>query len=157
MTIIHYICHMSFTQLFYHIIFSTKNRRQLIRPGIERDVYSLIYHISRKDGVGVFRIGGMPDHVHMLVSIPADIAVATYVKNLKRQASLAIRQAGLISGWDGWQNGYGCFSYSFKDLSMIRHYIVNQKEHHKAVSFRDEYRALLIEAGVSPDEPYFPK
>ena len=59
--------------------------------------------------------------------------------------------------WSGWQNGYGCFSYAISDIPNVKNYIINQKDHHKTVSFIDEYRNWLIEMGVSPDAPYFPK
>ena len=64
---------------------------------------------------------------------------------------------GNFKYFEGWQNGYSAFTYAYKDLDMIVNYIKGQKEHHKRVTFMEEYRNWLIENGVSPDEPYFPK
>ncbi|MCM1483030.1 MAG: IS200/IS605 family transposase [Muribaculaceae bacterium] len=148
---------MSFTQLFYHIVFATKNRANTIIAERERDVYRMIYHISKRHGAEIIRIGGMPDHIHILTIVPPTISVGDYVKSVKRESSLMIGMGHVLPVWDGWQNGYGCFTYSNKDIPTVRKYIVNQKEHHRNRTFAEEYRAILLEAGVSEDGPYFPK
>ena len=147
---------MSFIRLNYHIVFATKRREPTIDLANERRVYALLFSIMKKYGATVFRIGGMPDHVHICVSIPPTIAVSDFVKHIKRESSLAIKQNSILAKWDGWQNGSGCFSYSKNDVDNIVNYIKGQKEHHRKRSFIDEYRAWLIENGVSSDEPYFP-
>ena len=148
---------MSFAQSIYHIVFATKNREKIIAPEYEREVYTLLLHILNKNNCHVYRIGGMPDHIHILTDIPAIHAVANIVQSLKRESSTIITQKRIIPHWHGWQEGYGCFSYSIKDVPTIRNYIINQKEHHRNKPFIEELREWLIQNGVSPDAPFFPK
>lgn len=146
---------MSFCKLIFHIVFASKGRKQLIMPDVEWRVYTLLYTLMTKMDAQVLRIGGMPDHVHLLAIIPPSIALSDFVKELKRESSIVMKQ--FVPEWDGWQEGYGCFSYSVKEIDTVVNYIMRQKEHHQRLSFRDEYRSWLIENGVSEDEPYFPK
>ena len=148
---------MSFVNLYYHIVFATKNREQTIVNSVERRVYELLYAVMKNMNCKVFRIGGMPDHVHIFVEIPPTLAVATFVKELKRESSVVIRDERIIPNWGGWQDGYGAFSYSIHESDKIINYIKNQKEHHRHVSFVEEYRAWLIENGVDESAPYFPR
>lgn len=146
---------MSFVRLTYHIVFAVRYRKHEIVSEHARDCYAVMVDLLRKDGVYVWRIGGMPDHIHLLVDIPPTIDVSTALQNLKRASSHAFR--GMLPLWSGWQEGYSAFSVSHKDIPTVKAYIMNQKEHHRTVPFLEEYRAWLIENGVSPSEPYFPR
>ncbi len=148
---------MSFTKLIYHIVFSTKSRQNTIPVNFERDLYALILHIVNKQNGHLHRIGGMPDHIHMLVDVPTNISVANFVKKIKQESSFLMAQNPNFPKWSGWEEGYGAFTYSVAEIPTVKAYIKNQKEHHRRVSFIEEYRSWLIEMGVSPDEPYFPK
>ncbi len=148
---------MSFTQSVYHIVFSTKNRKASINIDNERKMYKILYDIMKQLGAHVHRIGGMPDHIHILVDISAQNSLSNFVKELKQKSSYIVGRMTEFPDWDGWEEGYAGFSYAYSDIPTVENYINNQKEHHKRMSFRDEYRAWLIEMGVSPDEPYFPK
>ncbi len=148
---------MSFTQSVYHIVFSTKNRHPVINVENDRLFYKMLYDIMKQTGAHVYRIGGMPDHVHILVDITAQNSLSIFVKELKRKSSYLAARMPEFPQWDGWEEGYAGFSYAFSDIPTVTNYIINQKEHHKRVSFRDEYRAWLIEMGISPDAPFFPK
>jgi len=99
----------------------------------------------------------MEDHVHILVSIPATVEVATFIKVVKQESSKTISNSRLIPEWEGWQEGYSSFTFSYRELDMMIAYVKNQEEHHRHVSFLDEYRKILLESGVSPDDPFFPK
>ena len=147
---------MSFINCIYHIVFATASRQPSIFSDKETQVYKILYHILNKYGCFVYRIGGMPDHIHLLITIPPTVSVSKLVQNLKRESTMTIKENDLIHGWCGWQDGYGCFSYCIRDVDKISNYIKNQKTHHKVVSFVDEYRDWLIDNGVSPDAPYFP-
>lgn len=139
------------------MVFATKGRQHVIETEIEKRVYAILFSILKKYGAVVYRIGGMPDHVHILTTIPPTLAVSSLIKNLKRESSLVIGQDKFIMKWPGWQEGYGCFSYSRHEKEKIINYIKCQKEHHRKISFLEEYRQWLIENGVSPQEKYFPK
>ena len=148
---------MSFHTLLYHVVFSTKCRARLISTDVEHDVYHILYHQLMKFKCYVHRIGGMPDHVHILLEIPPNMAVSEVIKILKQESTKEIRQRKIIPQWDGWEAGYGVFSYSRQELPTVKQYIANQKEHHRKVSFSEEYRLWLIENGVDPSHPFFPK
>ena len=105
----------------------------------------------------IYRIGGMPDHVHILVDITSKAALSDFVKRLKQESSYLLKNDSSFPNWNGWGEGYGAFTYSVSEIPTVIEYINNQKEHHKKVSFIEEYRQWLIEMGVSPDEPYFPR
>ena len=85
------------------------------------------------------------------------MALSDFVKRIKQESSYLLRKDSAFSDWNGWDEGYGAFTYSITEITNVIEYINNQKEHHKKVSFIEEYRQWLIEMGVSPDEPYFPK
>ena len=148
---------MSFTKSLYHIVFSTKNRESTINTENETQLYAYIMGIISNLGGHLYRIGGMPDHIHILTSIPATKSLSDFVKTIKQSSSLWMRENSCFPLWRGWEDGYGAFSYSQNDMPLIINYIKKQKEHHKRTSFAEEYRAWLIEMGVSPNEPYFPK
>ena len=148
---------MSFANLYYHIMFHTKYNAMAINVENERILYSYINGFCNNYGVKLIRLGGMPDHIHMLVNMPTTVSVSDFVKQLKVATSKMLYQDGHFPFFEGWQNGYSAFTYAFKDIDMIINYIKGQKEHHKVFSFRDEYRKILIENGISPDEPFFPK
>ena len=99
----------------------------------------------------------MPEHVHILVDITSKISLSDFVKRLKQESSYLVKEDGEFPNWDGWGEGYGAFTYSISEIPNVIEYINNQKEHHKRVSFIEEYRQWLIEMGVSPNEPFFPK
>ena len=85
------------------------------------------------------------------------MALSDFVKRLKQESSYLLRKDSAFSDWNCWAEGYGAFTYSILEIPNVIEYINNQKEHHKKVSFIEEYRQWLIEMGVSSDEPYFPK
>ena len=139
---------MSYTRLLYHIIFSTRNRRPLILIENERRVYGLLFSILKKYGAETLRIGGMPDHIHLFISIPPTFAVSEFIQKLKRESSLAINRDSILPKWDGWQEGYGAFTYSRNEADKIINYIKGQKEHHKRVSFIEEIEIWMKENGM---------
>ena len=148
---------MSFSKSVYHIVFSTKNRFPSIPQDTERVMYKILYDLMKKYGAFVYRIGGMPDHIHILVDITPKYSLMDFVKKLKQESSYLASRNDAFPNWDGWQEGYAGFSYSEKEISAVMEYISNQKEHHKVITFKEEYRNWLIEMGISPDVPYFPK
>ncbi|MCQ2287886.1 MAG: IS200/IS605 family transposase [Muribaculaceae bacterium] len=121
----------------------------------ERELYGYIYGLCLNKNCKLFRIGGMPDHIHMLISIPPDIAVSQFVQVLKTESSKWLKTSQSFPHFMGWANGYAVFSYAYRDLEMIKGYIMRQKEHHKSISFSGEFKNLLVEHGKNPDEDRF--
>ena len=146
-----YLCDMSHTALTYHLVFSTYRRQHVINQEHERELYKYMHDLSKKHDVLVRRIGGMPDHVHMLCDIPAKIAVSEFVKLLKTETSKFMRVNPHFSKWLGWSEGYGGFTIDASLREARKIYIMNQREHHSRIKFEDEYRNLLNEAGFSSD------
>ena len=148
---------MAYTQLLYHIVFRTKNSRMTISEPNERLMYKYIFETSQNIGCTIHRIGGMPDHIHILVSLPPTLAVAQYVETVKTSLSKCFGHSPEFPAFEGWASGYAAITYSTREKDMIVNYIKGQKAHHKTRSFADEYRLILQQAGIAIDECYFLK
>jgi REP element-mobilizing transposase RayT len=141
-------------QLLYHIIFSTKNRQRWLTDGFRENVFAYMAGTAKELNGFALKVGGFYDHAHLLVRIPAKIAVADFVGKLKANTSKHINEtSGLIRKF-GWQDGYGAFSVSVSAKDAVIAYIEKQMEHHKAQSFEDEYLALLAKHEVEYDKKY---
>lgn len=139
------------TNLLYHIVFSTKGREPLIAAKLAPDLYQYLAGIIQ-NGVGVpLEIGGMPDHVHLFFKMRADVSLADSVRVIKANSS---RWAGERITNFAWQSGYGAFTVSASQANAVRNYIRNQAEHHRIVTFQDEFRAFLTRHEVEYDEQY---
>ena len=121
---------MSYHQLFYHIVWATYNREPMITPEIERVVQNYIRAKAVGLGAMVFAVNGMPDHVHVVASIPPTIAVSKFIGQIKGASSVKINQSGDLTNCFGWQDKYGAFTFGKKRLPNIVEYVERQKEHH---------------------------
>lgn len=148
---------MSYIQSIYHIVFRTYQSELTINIDHDRELYAIIMEQTNNLHGKIYRIGGMPDHVHILVSLPATISLAQYVQAVKSFTSKWLKGNPSFPNWNGWGHEYAAISYSVRDKEMIVNYIKGQKEHHKKVSFQDEYRAFLLENGIEIREEYFLK
>lgn len=140
---------MSHTSFTYHLIFGTYRRIACIDMDHERELYKFMFDFATRHKAKVWRIGGMPDHVHILCDITAGIAVADFVRLLKSESSKFMRVNPHFPDWQGWAEGYGGFSVEASLISTRVKYIINQKEHHLKQSFIEEYRAMLSEVGIA--------
>ena len=144
----------SLSQTILHIVFSVKNRERWIDTTIRPQLYAYLAGTLRNQDCYVFRIGGTDDHVHVACSLPRTMSQADLVKLIKHAGSEWIKsQSDKYQGFH-WQRGYGCFSVSFSSLEAVVKYIDNQQEHHKRVSFQDEFRMFLTKHGLNFDEEY---
>jgi len=96
----------------------------------------------------------MEDHIHIMSDLHPSICLSDFVKNIKVGSSLWMKESGRFPNFKSWQVGYGAFTYSFREREMVKNYIMNQKEHHRSETFKDEYIRLLIENGIEFDERY---
>lgn len=142
---------MSHISLTYHLVFSTYKRRQTIHIAHDRELYKFIYDFSVARNVRVWRIGGMPDHIHILCDIPPTQSVAGFVKLLKTESSKYMRSNPHFPYWEKWAEGYGGFTVDSDSRIERIHYIMSQKTHHVVRSFMDEYRDMLRMRGFSDD------
>ena len=144
---------MSHSKSLYHITFCPWKRMKVINEEHERELYKFIYDFSEKRGVKVWRIGGMPDHVHLLCSIPPKLAVADYMKLMKTESSKFMRANPHFPEWRGWAEKYSHVTVDYCTRQTRIDYIKNQKQHHARVSFDDEYRAFLRKYDFPEDTP----
>jgi REP element-mobilizing transposase RayT len=145
----------SFSAVNLHIVFSTKDRHPFfVDLALRDEVHRYLGGISKTLGCQPLMIGGVSDHVHMLVGLGRSISQADYIKELKRSSSVWIKERDRRLSDFAWQGGYGAFSVDVTSIDRIRRYIANQEQHHKAVSFQDEFRAILQEHGLECEEKY---
>src|SRR6218665_380156 len=144
----------TFKQIFYQIVFATKHHEPTINEKNESELYKYIWGIIKNKKCQLYRINGMPDHIHIFCDLHPTINLSDLVKDIKVATNLWIKQSGLFPGFVGWQDGYGAFTYSIREKDMVINYIKNQKEHHKKETFEDEFRRLLNEHGIEFDEKY---
>jgi REP element-mobilizing transposase RayT len=148
---------MSYTKLLYHIVFRTKYGKLTIPESHEKELYGYMNGIINNKKSKLYRIGGMPDHIHLLVDIHPAIAVSGFVKVLKESSSKWLAGNPNFSDWERWAVSFAAFSYNLREKQKIINYIINRKEHHKTVNFEIEYRGFLVENGIDIDERYFLK
>jgi len=146
----------SYRQIFYHLVFRTKDSRKTIIPAHSRELYAFIMGIIRNKNCKLYRINGTEDHIHMFCDLHPSIALADYMRDIKASTSLWIKQSGMFPDFNGWGNGYAALTYGCRDKEMIVTYIKNQQSHHEIESYEDELRRLLEENEVEVDERYFP-
>lgn len=129
----------------FHIVFGTKERRNFIpQSGLEK-TWAYIAGIARNHDMRVFAVGGVPDHIHALVELPAELALADAVRTLKCNSSRWMRESVRLFQW---QQGYGAFSVSPSQVRRVVNYISHQAEHHARYSFEDEMRSIVKAAGI---------
>ena len=145
---------MSHRQIFYQIVFSTKNREATIAEAHCEELYKFIWSIVKNHKCKLYRINGVEDHIHIFSDLNPSLSLADYVKDIKVASSIWMKECGKFPAFKGWQDGYGAFTYSIAQKNIIIEYIKNQKEHHRAERFYDEYKRLLIENGIEFDEKY---
>jgi putative transposase len=142
------------TNLLFHIIFSTKDRRRFIHPGLRDDLHHYIGGIIRKQSAKALAIGGTVDHVHILARLSPAVAMSHFVKNVKGGASTWVNARDEVDFHFSWQKGYGAFSVSQSNASTVARYIAQQEEHHRTRTFKEELVALLEKHDVDHDERY---
>jgi putative transposase len=144
----------SLVSLNVHLIFSTKNREPVIDADLALRLYGYMGGIIRNTGSVLLAVGGMPDHVHLLVSLGRQTCIADLVRDTKANSSAWVHETFPERGSFAWQAGYGAFTVSISVLERVRLYIVNQERHHRRRTFQDEFLALLKAHGLEYDERY---
>jgi REP-associated tyrosine transposase len=139
----------TYTQLRYHLVFSTKHRVPLITAAVRDKLYDYMGGVLRANGGILLAMGGMPDHVHLLAGWGTTLPVARIMKLLKGISSRWMNErVDRPAGGFAWQEGYGAFSVSASKVPAVRNYILTQEEHHRKVSFQEEYMNLLKKHGM---------
>ena len=144
----------SFTNLLYHLIFSTKDRRPIITLDYQPRLYDYIGGIIREVGGTSLGINGIEDHVHVVTKLRPDKALSDVLRVLKCNASGWMHDLFPSLAEFSWQRGYAAFTVSQSNVEDVRRYVAGQKEHHEKISFRDEFIEFLKANGIEYDERY---
>ena len=140
----------AYTGLYYHLIFHTKSKDVLIPKHVFESLFAYIGGVIRKDGGILHEAGGMPDHIHLLLTIDRSISVANAVRAIKARSSFWLSKQGIDDF--AWQGGYAIFSVSSSVVPNVQKYIQNQEEHHRKQTASEELDAFYNQYGVPKDQ-----
>ncbi len=135
----------AWTQLHYHIVFGTKLRQPLITDTLAKDLHPFLGGITRDMGCSLLAVGGMNDHIHLLIRGRPDVCISDMLRNLKGRSSSWFNERGQHLYW---QKAYGAFAVSKSGLDEVREYILNQAEHHRRLNFKEEFELFLSRNGI---------
>ncbi len=144
----------SYTCLHYHLIFSTKHRLPTITTDLQTWLYDYLGGILRSEKSILLAAGGMPDHVHLLCSLSKELAVAEVLRIVKANSSKWIHETFPQHDSFAWQAGYGAFAVSYSHLDGVKRYLARQAEHHRRITFQEEFRTFLRKHDLAFDERY---
>ena len=144
----------SLARLHIHLIFSTKNRENLISDAVRAPLHAYMATVLQNLGCHPVLINSVGDHVHLLFDLARTVAVSQAVEDVKKSSSKWIKTQGAGLGGFAWQSGYGAFAVSESNVEAVRKYIANQEEHHRRKTFQEEYREFLVRHQIPFDEKY---
>ncbi len=143
-----------FTQLYVQLVFAVKNREAVLNAEIRGRVFEYISGVITNLKHKSIIVNGVSDHLHIMIGLNPSISISDTVFNLKRSSTLFINKHKLCKGAFAWQEGYGAFSYSKSQLESVYNYILKQEEHHRKVSFKEEYIKFLDEFAIEYEPKY---
>jgi putative transposase len=144
----------TFSQIYIQAVFAVKGRENLLQKSWRDDVFKYMSGIIKGKNHKPIIVNGVADHVHLFIGLRPAMAISDLIRDIKNNSTNYINKRGLIPGSFAWQDGYGAFSYSHSQLNNVYQYILNQEEHHRKKTFREEYLAMLDEFEIPHDEKY---
>jgi putative transposase len=144
----------TFSQIYIQVVFAVKNRDALISIEWEERLYQYITGIVQHKGQKMLAINGMPDHIHFFIGMKPSCCLSDLVREVKKASHEMINKNKLAKSKFSWQEGYGAFSYSHSQIDAVVKYVMNQKEHHKKQTFKDEYIDFLKKFEIEYNEKY---
>jgi REP element-mobilizing transposase RayT len=144
----------TYTQIYIQIVFAVRNRAALISPQWKERLHKYITGIVQNKGHKLLAINSMPDHLHIFIGMKPDEALSDLVRDVKRDSTNFVNEEIRPKNKFGWQEGFGAFSYSRSAIDTVVKYILNQEEHHRRKTFREEYESFLKEFAVDYDTRY---
>jgi len=144
----------TYTQIYIQIVFAVQGRANLISKNNREELHKYITGIVKNREQKMLSIFCMPDHTHLLVGIKPSVSISDLVRDIKSGSSNFINEQKWIQGKFNWQEGFGAFSYSRSQIDTVAKYILNQEEHHKKKTFKEEYIDFLQKFEVEYDEKY---
>ncbi len=144
----------TYTQIYIQIVFAVKGRQSLILKENREELHKFITGIVSNRNQKLFAVFAMPDHVHILISMSPAVSISDLVRDIKAGSSKFINEKGWTNGKFNWQEGYGAFSYSKSSVDSVVKYILNQEEHHKKKTFKEEYLDFMSKFEIEYDLKY---
>jgi len=144
----------TFSQIYIQVVFAVKGRDSLINKSWEEELYKYITGIVQNKEQKMLAINGMPDHIHFFIGMKPSCCLSDLVREIKKSSNDFIKAKKFTKFKFQWQEGYGAFSYSHSNLGNVIKYIMNQKEHHKTKTFKEEYMQFLKKFEIEFKDEY---
>lgn len=144
----------TFSQIYIQVVFAVQNREIMIHSSWEEELYKYITGIVRNKEQKMLAINGMPDHIHFFIGMKPSCCLSDLVREVKKSSNDFIKERKFSKFKFSWQEGYGAFSYSHSQIDSVIKYILNQKEHHKKQTFKDEYLDFLKKFEIEFKDEY---
>lgn len=144
----------SLSNLLTHVVFSTKNRDPLLAGPAGTEIHPYLAGVLNNTNCPSIQVGGVSDHVHLFLRLSRTVSISDVIETVKTSSSKWIKTKGREYADFHWQSGYGAFSVSQSDADAVITYIRNQPEHHRKMTFQEEYRKFLERYQITYDERY---
>ena len=144
----------TYSNLNFHIIFSTKDRENKITSKLEEELHRYISGIAQGENAILLKIGGTENHVHLVIKLKPRHSIPDILKRIKANSSKWINDHQKIDNRFAWQVGYGIFSVSESQLPHVLEYVANQKKRHHHKTFQEEFIQLLEKHGIEYELEY---
>ncbi|MCF6269067.1 MAG: IS200/IS605 family transposase [Melioribacteraceae bacterium] len=144
----------TYHQVYIHLVFSVKSRSNLIPKEKKNELHKYITGVVQNKKCKIIAINSMPDHIHIFIGLHPTIAISNLVKEIKIASTDLVKRKRWSKIKFNWQDGFGVFSHSHSQIDKVYKYIMNQEDHHKKRTFKDEYKDFMKKYGVEYDEKY---
>jgi len=142
------------TRLIVHVIFSTKYREPLLQQDLRHDVHAYMAGTIKGEGASAIAIGGIQDHAHLVMGLRPDQSVAELVRRIKTNSSRWVNENRRLMGRFAWQKGYGATSVSPSQITRVAAYVGRQEEHHRTMTYKEEFELFLKRSGIAFEAQY---
>src|SRR5688572_32846972 len=144
----------TFSHIYIQVVFAVKGRENILQKIWRDEVFKYMSGIIKNKGQKPIIVNGVIDHVHLFIGLKPSIALSDLIRDIKNNTSNFVNERKFVKGKFSWQEGYGAFSYAHSQLDIVYQYILNQEEHHKKKTFKEEYLDFLQKFEVEHDEKY---
>lgn len=144
----------TFSQLYIQVVFSVKGRENIITKNWRDELFRYIAGIITTKNQKTIIVGGYSDHIHILIGLKPNMALADLVRDIKNNSTKFINEKKFVRGKFSWQEGYGAFSYGHTQIADVYDYILNQEEHHRKRTFKEEYLRFLKKYEIEHEERF---
>lgn len=144
----------TFSQIYIQVVFSVKGRENVINKNWRKELFQYISGIIKAKNQKAIIVGGFSDHVHVLIGLKPSMALADLIRDIKNNSSKFINEKKFVIGKFSWQEGYGAFSYGHTQIDDVYNYILNQEEHHRKYTFKEEYIQFLRKYEIDHEERF---